>query len=388
VPAVLILALLTFAIWFVLLGASFTQAMLFGVSVIVIACPCALGLATPTALMVGMGRSARSGVLIKNGEVLEKAVELQQIAFDKTGTLTKGQPELTDLIGERKTVLAVAAAVEQKVTHPLAQAVITAAQKEKIAIPAAEHSQVLAGKGTAAEIDGQLYSVGNRRLLPTAAVNSTWTQQAEELAAEGKTVSYVLQGKKIIGLLAFKDLPKKNAKRALADLRRQDLRVAMITGDSHRAAASIASQLGIKQVIADVLPAKKVAAVKTLQQHGSTAFVGDGINDAPALAQADVGIAMGSGTDIAISSSDIVLTSSDLLGVPKAIALARKIFRRIKLNLFWAFIYNLIGIPIAAGLFAKVGLMLSPELAALAMAFSSVSVVTSALLLNYSKLRL
>lgn len=388
VPAVLILALLTFAIWFVLLGASFTQAMLFGVSVIVIACPCALGLATPTALMVGMGRSARSGVLIKNGEILEKATKLQQIAFDKTGTLTKGKPELTDLIGDRSKVLAVAAAVEQKVTHPLAQAVVAAAQKENIAIPAADNSQVLAGKGTRAKIGHQSYAVGNQRLLTDSAEDSDWARRADALAAQGKTVSYVLQGTEVIGLLAFKDLPKKNAEQALRDLQQQGLHTAMITGDSKRAAGSIAKQLKIKQVIANVLPANKVAAVKELQQRGSTAFVGDGINDAPALAQADVGIAMGSGTDIAISSSDIVLTSSDLLGVPKAIALARKIFQRIKLNLFWAFIYNLIGIPIAAGLFAKMGLVLSPELAALAMAFSSVSVVTSALLLNYSKLKL
>lgn len=386
VPAVLILALLTFAVWYIALGASFIHAMLFGVSVIVIACPCALGLATPTALMVGMGRSARSGVLIKNGKILEKAAKLQQIAFDKTGTLTKGQPEVTDVIGDRQKVLAIAAAVEQNVTHPLATAVVTAAKKAGLSLPATANNRVIAGQGTTADIAGQVYAVGNERLLDKAHSQTKWAEQAASLASLGKTVSYVLRGKKIMGLLAFEDLPKKNAQQVLKKLQQQGLQPVMVTGDSHQAAQAVANKLRIKHVIANVLPGKKVAAVKQLQQQGSTAFVGDGINDAPALAQADVGIAVGSGTDIAISSSDIVLTSNNLSGVPRAIALARKIFQRIKLNLFWAFIYNLIGIPIAAGMFASFGLVLSPELAALAMAFSSISVVTSALLLNYSKI--
>ncbi|MCH3905317.1 MAG: copper-translocating P-type ATPase [Lactobacillus sp.] len=387
VPAVLILALLTFAVWYVIIGVNITQAMLFGVSVIVIACPCALGLATPTALMVGMGRSARSGVLIKNGEILEKATKLQQIAFDKTGTLTKGKPVVTDVAGDRKQVLTVAAAVEQNISHPLAAAVRQAAEKEQIDVPSAINSKVIAGKGTAAEVAGHTYQVGNQRLISNQQNAEKWIKQATAWQQAGKTVSYVLKDREIIGVLAFKDLPKNHASRALNDLQKQGLTTAMISGDSEAAAETIAKQLGITQVIANVLPAKKVAAVKDLQAKGSTAFVGDGINDAPALAQADVGIAMGNGTDIAISSSDIVLTSGDLLGVPRAIALARKIFKRIKLNLFWAFIYNLLGIPIAAGVFAGLGLVLSPELAALAMAFSSVSVVTSALLLNYSKLK-
>lgn len=387
VPVVLILALLTFAVWHVLLGAAITRAMLFGVAVIVIACPCALGLATPTALMVGMGRSARSGVLLKNGEILEKATQLKNIAFDKTGTLTVGQPQVTDTAGKRRQVLTAAAAVEQGIAHPLAKAVLQAAKGDQLSIPQAANSKVLAGQGTAAMIAGHRYAVGNQSLLGKTTVPAAWADQVNKWQKAGKTVSYVLKDQQLLGLLAFKDLPKTNAKRALSDLQDQGVQTAIISGDGEQAAQSVADQIGIKRVIANVLPAKKVAAVQSLQQAGTTGFVGDGINDAPALAQADVGIAMGSGTDIAIDSSDIVLTGGDLLGVPKAIALARKIFQRIKLNLFWAFIYNVIGIPIAAGLFAGWGLVLSPELAALAMAFSSVSVVTSALLLNYSRIR-
>lgn len=387
VPVVLILAILTFIIWYVFLGASLVSAMLFAVSVVVIACPCALGLATPTALMVGTARSAKMGVLIKNGEVLQEVGKIKTVVFDKTGTITVGKPEVTDVIGKQNQVLSVAASLEESSEHPLATAVVKKAKEKGISIAKVKNFQAVRGKGVKADYDGQEAFVGSERMLRAASISPDLKAKAAELQNEAKTVVYVGLEKAIIGLIAIQDVPKASSKTAMRALHRRGLKTVMLTGDNEKVAHAIAKQVGIDQVVAGVLPTEKAENIKKLQQDGSkVAFVGDGINDAPALSTADVGIAMGSGTDIAIDSGGIVLVQNDLRGVVRALDISKKTFNRIKLNLFWALIYNTIGIPIAAGLFTGLGLQLSPELAALAMAFSSVSVVTSSLLLNKTKI--
>ena len=386
VPAVLIIAIATFIIWYVLLGASGVQAMLFAVSVVVIACPCALGLATPTALMVGTGRAAKMGVLIKNGEALETVNDVKTIIFDKTGTITEGKPRVTDIVGPKQQVLEVAASLEAASEHPLASAVMQRASDEGIQPQAVTNFQAIEGKGVAAELAGQPAFVGNNKLSADYQVSSELKQRFSKLQAEAKTVIQVGLNQQVIGLLAIQDVPKTNAKQAIANLKAQGLRTVMLTGDNERVAQSIAQDVGIDDVIANVLPNEKAHYVEKFQKAGKVAFVGDGINDAPALTTADVGIAMGSGTDIAIDSGSIVLVQNDLRGVVRALEMSRKTFNRIKLNLFWALIYNVIGIPIAAGVFVSLGWVLSPEIAALAMAFSSVSVVSSSLLLNKARI--
>lgn len=386
VPIVLIIAILTFIIWYAFLDASIVSAMLFAVSVVVIACPCALGLATPTALMVGTARSAKMGVLIKNGEVLQEVGKIRTVVFDKTGTITVGKPEVTDVVGDSN-VLSIAASLEEESEHPLATAIVKQAQEKHLQIDKVENFKAIEGKGVQGDFAGQVAFVGSDKLLDDIQISSELKQKAVILQNEAKTVVYVGSNNKVIGLIAIQDVPKASSKQAIQELHERGLRTVMLTGDNEKVAQAIAKQVGIDQVIAGVLPTEKANNIKKLQQDGTkVAFVGDGINDAPALSTADVGIAMGSGTDIAIDSGGIVLVQNDLRGVVRALDISKKTFSRIKLNLFWALIYNTIGIPIAAGLFVNVGLELSPELAALAMAFSSVSVVTSSLLLNKTKI--
>lgn len=386
VPSVLIAAILAFVIWYVFLGASVVSAMLFAVSVVIIACPCALGIATPTALMVGTGRSAKMGILIKNGEVLEAANSIKTVVFDKTGTITEGKPQVTDIVGDEKTVLAIAASLENDSEHPLAAAILTKAKQAQIIPGAVENFKAVEGQGVQASVNGKPAFIGNDKLLADHELSSEMAAQMQQLQSEAKTVVIVGYADEIIGLIAIQDAPKASSAQAIAALKKRGLQTVMLTGDNQRVARAIADQVGIDEVIADVLPGDKADHVKQLQQAAPVAFVGDGINDAPALTTADVGIAMGSGTDIAIESGGIVLVKNDLLDVVRALELSQQTFKRIKLNLFWAFIYNSLGIPVAAGVFAGLGLMLSPELAGLGMALSSISVVASSLLLNKTKL--
>lgn len=386
VPAVVILAVLTFWIWFVLLEASFVTSLLYGVAVLIIACPCALGLATPTALMVGTGRSAKMGVLLKNGTVLQEIQKVQTLVFDKTGTLTEGKPVVTDIIGDEAEVLGLAASLEEASQHPLAEAIVKRASEAGLEFHTVENFQALHGKGVSGQIAGKQVLLGNAKMLDGMDISSNYHEKLEELEKDAKTVVFLAVDNEIKGLLALQDIPKENAKLAISQLKKRGLKTVMLTGDNAGVARAIADQIGIEEVIAGVLPEEKAHEIHKLQSAGKVAFVGDGINDAPALSVADVGIAMGAGTDIAIESADLVLTTNNLLGVVRAFDMSKKTFNRILLNLFWAFIYNVAGIPIAAGVFSGIGLVLNPELAGLAMAFSSVSVLTSSLLLNFSKI--
>ena len=386
VPVVLMIAILTFLIWYVFIGHDVANSLIFAVSVVVIACPCALGLATPTALMVGTGRGAKMGILIKNGEVLEKVNAVDTVVFDKTGTITVGKPKVTDIIGDKKQVLTLAAQLEANSEHPLALAINEEAQAQKIDVPTVSDFQALSGKGVQASVNGQRAFVGNSRLLEDANIDDQLQQQMEQLQKEAKTVVLVGQQQQVIGLIAIQDTPKETSEKAIAALKSRGLKTVMLTGDNQQVAQAIADEVGIDDVIADVLPAEKADEIKKLQENYSVAFVGDGINDAPALTTADVGIAMGAGTDVAIDAGGIVLVKNDLRDVDTALALSQKTFGRIKLNLFWAFVYNVLGIPVAAGVFYGFGFILSPEIAGVAMALSSLSVVISSVLLGQSKL--
>ena len=385
VPAVVILGLLTFWVWFVLLGDSFVTSLLYGVAVLIIACPCALGLATPTALMVGTGRSAKMGILLKNGTVLQEIQKVQTVVFDKTGTLTEGKPVVTDVIGDESEVLSLAASLEDVSQHPLAQAIVNRASELGISLYPVENFQALHGKGVTGIINDKQVLLGNAKLLADLTIPHDYQERFDLLEKEAKTVVFLSVDGQLKGLIALQDVPKENAKEAIAKLKKRGLRTVMLTGDNAGVAHAIAEQIGIEEVIANVLPEEKAHEIHKLQKNGKLAFVGDGINDAPALSVADVGIAMGSGTDIAIESADLVLTTNNLLGLARAFDMSKKTFNRILLNLFWASIYNLIGIPIAAGVFSGLGLVLNPELAGLAMAFSSVSVLISSLMLNFTK---
>ena len=385
VPAVVILGLLTFWIWFVFLGESFVTSLLYGVAVLIIACPCALGLATPTALMVGTGRSAKMGILLKNGTVLQEIQKVQTVVFDKTGTLTEGKPVVTDVIGDEREVLSLAASLEDVSQHPLAQAIVNRASELGISLYPVENFQASHGKGVTGIINGKQVLLGNAKLLADLAIPHDYQERFDLLEKEAKTVVFLSVDGQLKGLIALQDVPKENAREAIAKLKKRGLRTVMLTGDNAGVAHAIAEQIGIEEVIANVLPEEKAHEIHKLQKQGKLAFVGDGINDAPALSVADVGIAMGSGTDIAIESADLVLTTNNLLGLARAFDMSKKTFNRILLNLFWASIYNLIGIPIAAGVFSSLGLVLNPELAGLAMAFSSVSVLISSLMLNFTK---
>ena len=390
VPAVFVVAFITFAIWYFLPAESnFSRALINFVSVLVIACPCALGLATPTAIMVGTGLGAQSGILIKGGEALEKIHKLSVVVFDKTGTLTRGEPVLTDLAAagsvDSTQVLAYAAALEKKSEHPLAQAILQRAQADGIAVADVEKFTAASGLGAKGFLKDKSCLIGNRMLMENEGISiDALDDSAAVLAQEGKTIVYVALEKTAIGLIALADVPKTSAKQAIENLKRRGLKVMMVTGDNAGTAKAIAAQLGIDQVLADVLPGNKADEIRKLQKAGEVvAMVGDGINDAPALAAADVGIAIGAGTDVAIEASDITLIRDDLLGVSEAINLSQATMRVIKQNLFWAFFYNVIGIPIAAGaLYPFFGILLNPEFAAAAMALSSVSVVSNSLRLR------
>lgn len=386
VPTVLIIAIVTFLVWFIVLGKNVATALVFAVAVMVIACPCALGLATPTALMVGTGRGAKMGILIKNGEILEATNNIDTIVFDKTGTITKGKPQVTDIVGDQKSVLQFAASLEKLSEHPLAPAILAAAKKEDITLKPVVNFTVIEGQGVSGTVSGSKILVGSPKNQSEIEFSAEFKTKIIKLQNEAKTVIAVVQDERVIGLIAIQDAPKENAKQAISDLHQLGLKTVMLTGDNQQVADAIAGQVGIDQVIAEVLPVDKADAIKNLQKKHHVAFVGDGINDAPALTQADVGIAMGSGTDVAIDAGGIVLIKNDLEDVVRALKLSRKTFNRIKLNLFWAFIYNVLGIPVAAGVFAGVGLTLSPEISGLAMAFSSLSVVISSVLLGKAKI--
>ena len=385
VPTVLIVSVLTFFVWFVLLSASFTAALLYAIAVLIIACPCALGLATPTALMVGTGRGAKMGILIKNGEVLEASNDISLVAFDKTGTITVGKPAVTNIFGD-DSVLEIAAALEQNSEHPLAVAILEKSDKSKIKLQKVKDFEAVEGKGIKANLGGDEIFIGNHKIIDGLNLPQEIEDEMLKLEQQAKTVMVVGKNQKALGLIAVQDEPKKTSAAAIKQLKKLGYKTVMITGDNQHTAQAIADEIGIDEVVASVLPAEKADQINALKQSDKVAFVGDGINDAPALASADLGIAMGSGTDIAIESGGIVLMRNDLRDVVKALKLSQKTFKRIKLNLFWAFIYNTLGIPIAAGAFATWGVVLNPELAGLAMAFSSVSVVLSSLQLSRSKI--
>ncbi|MGQ9854674.1 MAG: heavy metal translocating P-type ATPase, partial [Candidatus Oleimicrobiaceae bacterium] len=359
------------------------------ISVLVIACPCALGLATPTAVTVGVGRGAELGVLIKSAEVLEVAPRLSVVVVDKTGTLTQGRPTVSEVKGfgvPPNEVLAVAAAVEKNSQHPLAQAIVRRAQEEGVTVEEAEGLNTVGGKGVTATVRGQRVAVGNRALIVELGIAVPGKVDEELAVAEGRgcTVSLVATGDMVVGLVAITDELKPSSATAIRALREMGVRVVMLTGDSALAANEIARQADIEEVIAEVLPQDKAAKVRQLQQEGGiVAFVGDGINDAPAMAQADVGIAIGGGTDIAVEAGDVVLVKDDLVDAVAAIQLSRKVMQRIRQNLFWAFAYNTLLIPVAAGLLWPVfHITLRPEIAGLAMAMSSVTVITLSLTLK------
>ncbi|MGP7733773.1 heavy metal translocating P-type ATPase [Oceanimonas smirnovii] len=390
VPVVMTLSLLTFVLWWWLGPApALSFALVNAVAVLIIACPCAMGLATPTSIMVGTGRAAELGVLFRKGEALQALRGVKVIAFDKTGTLTEGKPELTDLQVsdglDKDTVLAQIAAVEQRSEHPIAEALLMAAKERKLNLPEVSEFDTVTGMGVKAKIDGVRVEVGADRYLKSLDMDlSVFADTAHKLADEGKTPLYAAIDGKPAAILAVADRIKEGTADAITALHEQGLKVAMITGDNKGTAEAIASQLGIDAVEAEVMPDGKVKALEHLrQQHGTVAFVGDGINDAPALAAADVGLAIGTGTDIAIEAADVVLMRGDLRAVPQALAISHATLRNIRQNLFWAFAYNVCLIPVAAGvLYPAFGLLLSPMLAAGAMALSSVFVVSNALRLK------
>ncbi|MFH1650062.1 MAG: heavy metal translocating P-type ATPase [Candidatus Woesearchaeota archaeon] len=394
VPIVLGIAVLTLIAW--ALAGQTGLGFIAAVAVLVIACPCALGLATPTAIMVGTGKGAKEGILIKGGDSLETAHRLKNIVLDKTGTVTYGKPKVTDLVpvsGKEDDLLLIAASIEQGSEHPLAEAIVNHAKEKKMKITHASSFKAIPGHGIIAKLGKKEYYFGNERLMKKQGVElKDVLGKIRALEEQGKTVMVLAEGRKLIGLIAVADTLKPTSKEAIKKLHDLGINVYMITGDNERTAKAIALQAGIKEgnVFADVLPQDKAENVKRLQLNGPTAMVGDGINDAPALAQADIGIAMGSGTDVAMETGDIVLMKDDLRDVPRAIALSKATMAKIKQNLFWAFFYNVLGIPIAAGvLYVITGnpkLMLSPIIAGAAMALSSVSVVSNSLLLKTKRI--
>lgn len=391
VPIVCVIAILSGIAWYAGTG-DLEFAITTFISVLVIACPCALGLATPTAIMVGTGKGAENGILIKGGEALETAHKINTIVFDKTGTITEGKPDVTDVLitegNDTDNLLQLTASAEKNSEHPLGQAIVRGAQNKGLEILTVDHFESITGRGIQAEINGQTILAGNRKLMDENGISLTkLNAESDRLAEEGKTPMYIAIDGQLAGIVAVADVVKQSSRAAIASLRKMGIEVAMITGDNKKTAAAIAKQVGIDRVLAEVLPQDKSNEVKKLQNEGlKVAMVGDGINDAPALAQAEIGIAIGSGTDVAMESADIVLMRSDLMDVPTAINLSKKTISNIKENLFWAFGYNVVGIPVAAGvLYLFGGPLLNPIFAAAAMSLSSVSVLLNALRLKRFK---
>ena len=392
IPVVLAIAVGSFIVWYLALGSSLFLALTTLISVLVIACPCALGLATPTAVTVGVGRGAELGILIKSGEVFEISDKLTTVVFDKTGTLTKGMPEVTDIIGmpmPGKELLKLAASVEKNSRHPLAEAITRKAEKDGVEIEPSEGFDTFEGQGVIAKVRAKEVLIGNRALFEKRNVPYPNEVEAKilQLENEAKTVSLIAVDGKLCGMVAIADVLKESAKNVVDELKNMGLKAVMITGDNWRTAKVIAREIGVENVLAEVLPQDKAEQVKKLQEAKEVvAFVGDGINDAPALAQADVGIAIGGGTDVAIESGQVVLMRDELMDVASALQLSRKVMSRIRQNLFWAFAYNSALIPVAAGvLYPSFGITLKPELAGLAMAMSSLTVVTFSLMLKRYK---
>jgi len=389
VPTVIGIAILTFVIWFLVLGASLSFSLMAFTAVIVIACPCALGLATPTAIMVGTGKGAEHGILVKGGEPLEAACHINTIVFDKTGTLTNGKPVVTNIESFREMdedeLLTIAASLEKQSEHPLAEAIYKEAEEEGLALSAVEGFKAIPGHGVQGTVDNMTYYFGNRKLISDVVELHVEkiNRKMNRLEEQGKTVMILANKTEILGLIGVADTVKETSKEAVEKLKKLGIQVYMITGDNERTAKAIAQQVGIINVFAEVLPEDKAKSVKRLQDEGrKVAMVGDGINDAPALAQADLGISMGSGTDVAMEAGGIVIIKNDLRDVADAIDLSKTTMNKIKQNMFFALFYNVMGIPVAARLFAGLGIILKPELAGLAMALSSISVVTNSLLLR------
>lgn len=362
------------------------------ISILVIACPCALGLATPTAIMVGTGKGAENGILIKGGEALESAHKINTIIFDKTGTITEGKPVVTDIVTtnivSENELLQFAASAEKGSEHPLGEAIVKKGEEEKLEILNVTNFNSITGHGIEVTIDKKSIFLGNKKLMDDKNISTSELETiSDKLASEGKTPMYISIDNKLAGIIAVADIVKENSKKAVERLHEMGIQVAMVTGDNKKTANAIANEVGIDIVLAEVLPEDKANEVKKLQEKGNfVAMVGDGINDAPALAKADIGIAIGSGTDVAIESANIVLMKSDLMDVPTAIKLSKETIKNIKQNLFWAFGYNTIGIPVAAGiLYLFGGPLLNPMIAAAAMSLSSVSVVSNALRLKNFK---
>ena len=390
VPVVITIAVIATAAW-LLTGHSVEFALSIGISVLVISCPCALGLATPTAIMVGTGRGAVNGILIKSAEALETTHSVNTVVLDKTGTITQGKPVVTDVVDGgigRDKLLSVAASLEKLSEHPLSEAIVAEAEKESLTFLSVDKFEQIPGQGIRGEVEGKLCLAGNRRMMEANRIEkSDLLARGEALAEDGKTPLYFALDGKLIGLIAVADIVKPTSAQAIAELSNMGIEVVMLTGDNAKTAEAIRRQVGVDRVVAEVLPQDKEREIRRLQEGGKkVAMVGDGINDAPALARADVGIAIGAGTDVAIESADIVLMRSDLLDVSTAVQLSRAVIRNIKQNLFWAFFYNAIGIPIAAGIFYPAfQLKMNPMLGALAMSFSSVFVVSNALRLRWFK---
>ena len=387
VPAVILIAILTFVSWYYIFDAELSFAMVTAVAVLVIACPCALGLATPTAIMVGTGKGAKNGILIKGGDSLEMAHKLKYLIFDKTGTITNGVLEVTNIISfdkSEKEILKIAASMEKNSEHPLGEAIVKKAKKDKIGLNKISNFESIPGHGITSNIGKKKYYFGNARLMKNIGINKI--SDVNNIEKEGKTVMYLAENKKLIGLIAVADTIKETSEDAVKALQKLGIKLYMITGDNKNTANAIAKLAGIRNVFAEVLPEDKAKYVKKLQRHGTVAMVGDGINDAPALAQADIGIAMGSGTDVAMETGNIVLMRNDLLDIAKAIRLSKITMSKIRQNMFWALFYNSMGIPVAAGLlYPFTGWLLNPMLAGVAMAMSSVSVVMNSLLLKKKK---
>lgn len=392
VPTVIVIALVTFIFWYLIMGQTFVFALQVTIAVLVIACPCALGLATPTAIMVGTGRGAENGILYKRGDTLENAHHLDTIVFDKTGTITQGKPQVVNIFayqGDKDKLLAQVASIEKLSEHPLSQAIVEKASADKLALTEVTNFKSLTGFGLQADIDGQTVYVGNRKLMEKYQVDLTASQEAVlAVTQKGQTPIYISANAQLLGLITVADLLKADSKETVAKLQEKGIEVVMLTGDNSKTAQAIAKQAGIKNVISEVLPDQKSQAIQDLQSQGKmVAMVGDGINDAPALAVADIGIAVGSGTDIAIESADIILMKAEISDVLKALSISRLTIKIIKENLFWAFIYNILAIPVAMGvLYLFGGPLLNSMIAGLAMGFSSVSVVLNALRLKYIKL--